>query len=303
MTHRSDALTKAEIKALSQRSDVVGAALVLHCWGVIIAAMAVFVIWPNPVTFIAAFLIIGSRQLGMAILMHEAAHRTLFKTPKLNDMIGQYLLAAPFGGELHGYRRYHLKHHRYTQTEDDPDLVLSAPFPVTRASMARKLLRDVTGMTAIKQRAGQVVMAFGKSQAFKPSDLIQPAAAQIIIFTVFVLLGFWWLYFALWLLPLLTWFQAVLRVRNIAEHALTELNSDPLRQARTTHAGLLARIFVAPYWVNYHIEHHAFMYVPCYNLPKAHALLRAKGRAAHMVLSPNYADVLRLATSSSPHPA
>ena len=36
--------------------------------------------------------------------------------------------------------------------------------------------------------------------------------------------------------------------------------------ARTTRAGFVARAFLAPYWVNYHGEHHLLLYVPCYRL-------------------------------------
>ena len=57
------------------------------------------------------------------------------------------------------------------------------------------------------------------------------------------------------------------------------------------------RALIAPYWVNYHVDHHMLIYVPCYNLPKLHALLMAKGYGPHMEIQKNYTDVLRLATS------
>jgi fatty acid desaturase len=88
-------------------------------------------------------------------------------------------------------------------------------------------------------------------------------------------------------------------VRNIAEHALVGVNqADPLRQARTTHANWLARALVAPYWVNYHSEHHLFTNLPCWQLPKAHALLQAAGTTRQMVLQPGYLSMLRLATTA-----
>ena len=75
----------------------------------------------------------------------------------------------------------------------------------------------------------------------------------------------------MWLLPMATWLPLVSRLRNIAEHALVEQNgTDPLRHARTTHANLLERLFIAPYWVNYHCEHHMFTQIPCWNLAQAH---------------------------------
>jgi fatty acid desaturase len=49
---------------------------------------------------------------------------------------------------------------------------------------------------------------------------------------------------------------------------------------------------VAPYWVNYHSEHHLFMGVPCYNLAATHRLLGTGGFYPRMTVSPNYRDVL-----------
>ncbi len=100
----------------------------------------------------------------------------------------------------------------------------------------------------------------------------------------------------LWLVALATTFQLFLRIRNIAEHACTPTGSgDPFTHARTTYAGALARMTVAPYWVNYHSEHHLFMGVPCYKLRDTHRLLGDGGYYPRMTISPNYRDVLRQA--------
>ena len=71
-------------------------------------------------------------------------------------------------------------------------------------------------------------------------------------------------YLMFWVLPFLTYHMAITRLRNIAEHAIVPDNDDPFRNARTTKAGWLARLFLAPYWVNYHVEHHLLMHIPCY---------------------------------------
>jgi fatty acid desaturase len=95
-----------------------------------------------------------------------------------------------------------------------------------------------------------------------------------------------------------TWYPLVTRIRNIAEHALAAKNeSDPLRHARTTKANLIERLLIAPYYVNYHCEHHMFMHVPCWNLPKARKLLEARGKTAGMLSAPGYLAVLRAATA------
>lgn len=309
MTPGKAFLTSEEIRSLSGRSDLWGAALLLHCWGLILGALALFLWWPTPLTFVLAVMVIGSRQLGLAILMHEAAHNALFRNRTLNEFAGVWLCGAPILADLASYRHYHLMHHRHTQTDKDPDLRLSKPFPTTRASLRRKLFRDITGQTGLKQRAAQIMFALrlvGETEGVSSQDLAQAfsgpvlgraAVANLVLLALFWALGGWWLWFALWLLPLLTWFQLVLRIRNIAEHGVVEFSDNPLRNTRTTLAGPLERLLLAPYWVNYHLEHHLVMHVPCHNLPRMHALLRDKGVAARMVLAGGYAEVLRAAAS------
>ena len=294
----------ADWEALSRRSSWKGLALVAHAWIVIAAAGALFVIWPNPLTYVAAVIIIGARQLGLAILMHDAAHGCIHPNQKVNDFVGHWLAGAPTNADLQRYRTYHLQHHKYGQQEEDPDLVLSAPFPVTRDSLRRKAIRDLTGQTFYKQRIKPTVGAFrqgapfGKTfkgvVAFWSPFLITNA----IMLAVLTAAGLWWAWFALWLVPMATWYPLITRLRNIAEHALVAKNEpDPLRHARTTHANWLERAVLAPYWVNYHCEHHMFMHLPCWSLPRAHRLLKTQGAAEGMLIEPGgYARVLALAS-------
>jgi len=292
-------LPKETVQALSKRSDLWGVWLTVHVWGVITGSIALFIIFPNPLTFIFAFFIVGSRQHGMSILMHETAHGVLFKSRRVNDFVGEYLFAAPYGGSMKAYRYYHLKHHKYTQTADDPDLPLSAKFPVSKASLRRKLFRDMTGLTFWRLRlAAMKGMDVEGNDAFKNSGPSLTVPINLAMFLVLALLGHWWVYFALWLAPLMTWFMVVVRVRNIAEHALTEENSNSLRHARTTHANILARIFLAPYWVNYHIEHHAYMYVPCYRFPALHKAMNEAGHKKEMIYAPSYSHVLKTVSTA-----
>lgn len=303
-------------RALTARSRWRGLWLVAHCWGVIGAAMAIGVLWP--VTLPLVVLTIGTRQLGLFILMHDAAHGLLHPNRRINDAVAVWLCSAT----LHEYRPYHLQHHRYVQQPEDPDLGLSAPFPISRASLRRKWLRDLSGQTFYKQRLAPLADGLrarwapatpgaAATPAASPNLAASPLARQsqelvrgrrflvgnALGLVVFAAAGYGWVWVLMWLLPMATWLPLVTRVRNIAEHALVGANqADPLRQARTTHAGWLERWLLAPYWVNYHCEHHLFTQVPCWNLPHAHALLRRQGTTARMALQPGYLAMLRLAT-------
>ena len=74
---------------------------------------------------------------------------------------------------------------------------------------------------------------------------------------------------------------------------MVNTQADPFTHARTTLANPLERLFIAPFWVHYHCEHHCFMYVPCYNLEKTHRLLMQKGYRERMRITKGYVEVLR----------
>jgi len=293
-----------EIQSVRARSDVTGLLCVIHAWVVIGAAMAVYALLPNPLTFVAAVIVIGSRQLGLAILMHDAAHGVLMKTRALNEWVGQWLCAYPTLGDMVTYRHYHLVHHRRTQQADDPDLGLSAKFPITPSSFRRKMIRDLTGQTGFKQRKAQFLRSLGKpgepfavrARAFW-DRIGRQYLVQLILLALMTAFGKPHYFLMFWVLPNITWQMAITRVRNIAEHAVVPDNNDVFRNARTTYANWLVRALVAPYWVNYHVDHHLLFYVPCYNLPKLHALLLAKGLGEKMEIQTGYLAVLKMATS------
>jgi fatty acid desaturase len=294
-----------EWAGLSARSSWKGLALVAHCWGVIALAVVagVWIPWLIPLSV----MVIGTRQLGLAILMHEAAHAGLHPHLKINDWVGHWLCAVPVGASLDAYRPYHLTHHKYAQQAEDPDLVLSAPFPVTRASLRRKIIRDLTGQTFFRQRIAPLFIRVASDEDMAEGGKVTARSAlpflmvNGLMLAVAVLAGVWWAYVALWLLPLMTWFPLVTRLRNIAEHACVENSSiDPLRQARTTRAAWWERAFIAPYWVNFHAEHHIFMHLPCWSLPRAHRLLAEKGVTAKMEVAPGYGAVLAEASGRQP---
>jgi fatty acid desaturase len=330
--------------ALTTVSPWLGIWLLTHGW--LIVAMAAFggawawhLHWAlGLVATPIALAILGGRQLGLAILMHDGAHGLLHPNRKANNWLGEWPSGAAVGSDLQSYRAYHLTHHRYTQQPEDPDLALSAPFPANRKSLWRKVLRDLTGQTFLKQRTAQFGFALfgvralltgsitkemkrstlagtpfnkqdgataGLSAPLKANAAIPVAQAvgrflimQIILLAISLL--FWgFTPYLLYLTALATTFQLFLRIRNIAEHACTTTGSDdPFTHARTTYANWLERATVAPYWVNYHSEHHLFMGVPCYNLPLAHRLLGKGGYHQRMTITRDYIAVLRLVTAS-----
>ena len=291
-----DFFSEAELVDFRAVSDLRGAWLVLHCWLVILATWVVVSVWTNPLTLLLGVLIIGTRQLGLAVLSHDGAHFSLFRNRALNDWVSEWLLSRPLlGAGIESYRRYHLKHHANTQQPDDPDLHLSAPFPITPLSFRRKVWRDLTGQTGWKQYGAMINGYFSKGLAGGLRRLGPNITINLAFLAAFAVFSQWWLYFALWWVPALTWNRFVTRLRNIGEHAAVPDNDDRLRNTRTVLASWLERAFVAPYYVNFHLEHHLIVNAPCYRLDAVHQNLMAKGLGPQMEIQPNYRAMLQQA--------
>ncbi len=301
-----DVLSVQERKQLLQLDPARAWMSIATNWILIFAAMGLVAWRPNPLTVVAAVLVIGARQLGLGIVMHEAAHRTLFRSRVLNDWVGNWLAAYPIWADVEPYRAYHLVHHAKTGTPDDPDLGLAAPFPVTRAGFRRKVWRDLSGQTGWKQAKAVFARDLGLAgkrthrelgmSGGERSDVGWRKIAPVAI-TNGVLLGLLALaghpaLYLLWVAAWLTTYRLAARLRSIAEHGMVPDNLDPLRNTRTTRARLWERLLLAPNRVNYHLEHHLLMTVPHYNLPRMHRLLRQRGALRDACVADGYLTVL-----------
>jgi fatty acid desaturase len=291
-------LSREEIAALLEMQDWRSWLSVATNWGLVFASMALVAIWPNPLTVLAALFVIGARQLGCAVLMHEASHRSLFRSRRVNDFVGQWLCAYPVWSDLLAYRPYHLQHHAHTGTERDPDLGLIRPFPITRASLRRKVWRDLSGRTGWKFARAAFRRTFERWRDREGRRAaLGMATTNGLLLGGLAALGHAELY-GLWVGAWLTTNTLVTRIRSIAEHALTPDADDPLNNTRTTRARAWERLLLAPNRVNYHLEHHLLMTVPHYRLPRLHALLAERGVLANACVEhAGYAAVLRRAAS------
>jgi len=308
-----NALGSDEIRELRQLSDLRSAWTIAVNWGLVAAAMAAVAVAPAavlPAVVVLALFVIGSRQLGMAIVMHDAAHRTLFRSRSWNDRLGNWLAAYPAYLSLELYRPDHLQHHAHTGTDDDPDIALARGWPVSRASLRRKIVRDLAGITGIRrlieqtafliatargtQRERSAVVGFvgTGSAATARAALVGAAMSQIALVLVCTAAGHPLLYL-LWVVAWLTTYSLCMRIRSIAEHAMTGDASDPLANTRTVVAGPWERLFIAPNRVNYHLEHHLVMTIPHYNLPRMHDLLQRRGLLDGAHVATSYLAVLR----------
>lgn len=313
-------LTTEERKELMKKNDWIAAFEVFINWTWITSAF--LLVWftfdmpyINVLTIIIALFVIGGKQLACAILMHDTSHRSVFKSEKLSEFIGQWFGAYPIFQDMIQYRPYHLKHHINTGLETDPDVNLTRGYPTSRNSMIRKLTRDLLGITGIRAFFGLLMMQMGyleynlgnnpkrvsqKGRSFGETMkrfwdyLAMPIFANIIIFLILFFTMSGWMYL-LWIGAYITTFQFSLRIRSMAEHSMVDERENPIKNTRTTYANPIERVLFAPYHVNYHVEHHMLMGVPSYNFKKMHAILLQKGFYEEGVLEKNYWRIIKRA--------
>ena len=289
-------LSAEELAPLTRIATWRSAAAVLQTWLLIGATAAIaLTYWSWPVA-IAAVVLIGTQQHALFILSHDAAHYRLFENRGLNDLIGR-ICASAAGLSMCTYRVIHRLHHNHLYGEQDPDIALHGGYPRGKWYLAKKLLKDLSGLTAVKTYSyffGNPAKSIGAEGAPTPladtssrlraaarSDQRCVIALQLAMPALILWLGGWqalMLYLVLWVLPAVTVLQAILRLRAVCEHGAVVDLSSPLTAARThlprlDAAWLLARAMLFPHHVNYHVEHHLYPAVPHYNLKRLHELL------------------------------
>ncbi|MDE1462507.1 fatty acid desaturase family protein [Spartinivicinus poritis] len=312
-------IDKEELAALRKLSNIKATIHLVRCWLVIAAIFTLAAIFPNPITLLLAVLLLGGSQLSLGGLLHDCSHRAMFKRQWVNGVIGHWLGGVPVLVPMSFYRKYHFIHHTRTGENIDPDVGNIKNYPVTKASMTRKLIRDFTGQSGFKSllgiflyvntgRAGNA-SSMGVNQSTLTSKGVFWCSlknfSQILIFHslffgVFYLIDKPWLY-GLWWIAYLFIYPFILRIRQIGEHgAMPQLSGQDVRlTTRTTLASWWEKLLFAPNKINYHCEHHLYPVVPAYNLEKLHRVLKRRGfyDAHPYALEPGYFSVIKRASS------
>ena len=263
----------------------------------LIAGAAFGIAWTHFEVWVAvpAIVLIGTQQHALFVLAHDAAHYRLFESRKLNEFFGR-LFGALGGIPVGSYRVIHRLHHNNLYSEVDPDIALHGGYPRGKRYLLTKLLQDAAGINARKNFAyffGNPAINATTNRAQRPlddtstalraaarRDCLTVAAVHVAVPVGLLLLGgpvAFEKYLALWVVPLLTVLQPILRVRAICEHGAVIDTSTPLTAARTNVVGPIARLVLFPHHVNFHVEHHLFPAVPHYNLPRLHHELARRG--------------------------
>ncbi|HEX7035858.1 MAG TPA: fatty acid desaturase family protein [Pseudomonadales bacterium] len=284
-------VSREELAACLARSDWKASGVLALNYAIIAGAFALAILWPNPLTILVSVAVLGGRQLGLEVLNHDCAHSVFFRRRRVNELVGHWLCGGPMNTSLYRYRDYHLGHHRFAGTPQDPDLGIASAYPATPDSLRRKLTRDLTGRTGLRDTWRQL-------RRLRPRRNAPFLVSHAVLLGALTLAGAPWAYL-LWWAAYLFVYPFVTRLRFMSEHGVARdrLAADPRINTCSTLVSWWERLLVAPNRVNYHVEHHLQAGVPLYNLPRFHRLLKKRGYFDGFdCLSRGYRDVLRRAT-------
>ncbi len=309
---------KDEIQRLSKVNPYRSMVAIFTQWVIIITAAALAIWSAHWAVYVLAMIIIATRQHAFGILMHDACHFRLFPNKKVNDMLTDLLVSFHLGASTSLYRKWHYPHHRYTNTDRDPEVMgeKSDPdtwrWPNSKRHMVKVFLKDIFGLNILKM-AGIMTIWSPWPRIFLPSNtpsgIPKREKIALVLFTIagiaaLIYFNLWLEYLILWVLTSLTFFNVIFKFRSFSEHKAVG-NQHELNSTRTTLPNWLERFFIAPLNVNYHLEHHLFPSVPFYNLPQLHRLLmkesvfRREGEIAHTYLGPHRNSVVNELTVKS----
>lgn len=273
-------LPNTVLRELSAISPLRSLVAIAGEWAAIVLAIVLYDRVLHPLLLPLVIMWIGARQHALLVLMHEGTHYLLFKNRTLNMVVSELVLGWPLFITTRAYRPSHFAHHRYVNTERDPDFVRKKnaewEFPKTWRALSTILVKDVVGLNTHQQVLELFDLSDTKDSQSRRFGVYELARA---CFYISVLAGVtyfkvWPYFLLLWIVPILTWLKMILRIRSIAEHYGIE-NDHVYTRTRTTLPSLFDRILVAPKNINFHLEHHLYPSVPWFRLPRLHTLLMA----------------------------
>ena len=249
----------------------------------------------NWFVMLAVVIAMGPIHVRFAILMHEAAHRLLFRSKRINDVVGTWLVAYPAFVPLALYRRSHFAHHRDEFGPDEPDIAFYDGYPCQPRDLRRRLLRDAVGISGWKNF--KVLLVATTKRASRRLALSILSVQVVLAVGLGLVTGRWWSYLVFWWLPWMTQWRVLNRLRAIAEHGGMSRSDDRRLTTHHVRQSLLARMWLVPFHTGWHLAHHVDMGVPWHQLPAYHAELVRAGYVTEAITFSSYLALWRAATA------
>ena len=245
--------------------------------------------WMLPIYALGVFIIGAWTQNRLGVLIHESSHYSLFKNRVLNELASNILIAFPLFAAITNYRAGHWGHHRHVNDpEHDPDLkrlVKHQPrnFPIGRwRFLWEYLILQVLPHKAMSYLKGRALYAMIQAKDQEPAKNLEVIPRRwfralrigyyVALLAVLASTGWWLHYVLLWLVPMFTFYPAVLFLREIAHHGNYPDNGD-YTNSRVYAGKWLEREIFFPFGEWNHVLHHMFPTIPWHRMPQAHDVM------------------------------
>lgn len=279
---------------------------VIQVWTVIGLAMWFGIHYSTWWSYLIAVFLIGSRQHALGTLVHDGTHFTLAKNRTANDFICDIFCAFPIFISTRGFRIFHITHHRYTRTDQDPEVHAKFAhndylWPKTNGQAFWTLFRDLVGINFLSAIGNIFIWSDIPSLMAKPKEhwikqKVVPGIAEFLdrshpkfrlktsiklriivfyalLFGAVTYFGQWKNFFFYWIVPMWTVLAFIIRLRGMSEHNGLNLETDIESSRTTLWPNPVFAYFITPFYVNYHLEHHLFPQVPYFHLKALHVEL------------------------------
>lgn len=277
---RRDLLTPAQLRSLSERSDLKGGLQMASHLGAILVvvilhgqAMGTSLVW-------VMGLALGVLLNFLYAAQHELSHATVFKTRKLNEVFGRLI------GFIQIFPRdfdqiMHFAHHQYTQDWDRDGELVREPY-----TLATYLLW-LSGITywrnrfigVIRRARGIIIEPFIRTE--EEARVIRESRLHLVGYGAIVLLSLLftsWAALTFWLLPMILT-KPIHQLQNTIEHLGLSHENDIMENTRSTRANAVQRWLC--WQMPYHTAHHTFPAVPFWKLRDLNDRIEEKAGEVH----------------------
>jgi fatty acid desaturase len=267
---------RAELVRLRARDNWRNVCYLAGDWATIAAAVAFSALAGGRLSYALAVVVVGSRQRALMNLVHEASHRKLFKSRRLNDVAGRLLAGFPLLTSVSAYVCAHCRHHAALwDAERDPKTQRYAQLDLISPAADRRFWwRHIVRPLALWHAPYNLASSLSWRGEDR-SERVQRLAFWIGVLLVAYATGLWPGLVVYWLVPYCTTFQVIRYWTEMAEHAGLPTD-DPWLATRNWDGSWAARWLLAPHRDDlYHLVHHLFPGIPHYRLGEAHRVLLA----------------------------
>lgn len=302
---------------LTKKDNWHGILAVLETYSIIAIAIGAGLVLPSytpwfvdGVIYLCVWIVIGTRQRGLATLLHEASHRAMARNRLLNNALG-----TVFSGWLifqigRTYFNSHvLGHHRNTgDGREDPDTFQYVLQKLLTQNPDNFVARNILSMALGAKTV--VNLPYLIRDRLIPDNWSEVSAAHkweiagFIAFWAALLSGLlyfgWFDEFAFfWLLPFLTTFQAANWLIETSEHfPLAWFHNKAVFATRNRDGNAFERFLTGVHGENWHLVHHLRPGIPFWNQRKAHEIMLADPEYASSTA--RYAGLFTRGSASKP---